>query len=43
MTARRHINHVHSGWPAPYTGVIAAVLFAIAVLVTFNLLLSLSH
>ncbi len=32
MTARRHyVRHVHTGWPAPYTGVIAAIAFAIAI------------
>jgi len=27
----RHVRHVHAGWPASYTGVIAAVLFGLAV------------
>jgi hypothetical protein len=33
MTAHRHrVRHVHSGWPASYTGVIAAIAFAIAII-----------
>jgi hypothetical protein len=31
MTTRRHLHHVHSGWPAPYAGVIAAVVFGVAI------------
>lgn len=27
----RHVRHVHSGWPAPYAGMIAAVLFGVVV------------
>jgi hypothetical protein len=30
-TRLRHVRHVHAGWPASYTGVIAAVLFGLAV------------
>jgi hypothetical protein len=28
MIARRRIHHAHAGWPAPITGVLAALLFA---------------
>lgn len=39
MTARRHpVHHVHSSWPAPITGLIAAFLFA-AVLIVYAVLL----
>jgi hypothetical protein len=32
MTTHRHyVRHVHRSWPAPYTGVIAALAFAIAI------------
>jgi hypothetical protein len=43
MNARRHIHHLHSGWPSPYVGVLAAVLFGIAVLGVFSMLLWLSR
>jgi hypothetical protein len=43
MTVRRHIHHVHSGWPAPYVGVLAAVLFGVAVLGVFSMLLWLTR
>ncbi|HEX8111935.1 MAG TPA: hypothetical protein VF516_29585 [Kofleriaceae bacterium] len=39
MTVRRHVHHVHSGWPSPYIGVIAAILFGAAVLGVFSMLL----
>lgn len=40
MTAHRHhIRHVHSSWPTPYAGVIAAALFALAVVGFFSLIL----
>ena len=35
---RRHIHHVHAGWPAPITGVIGAIVFA-AVLAAYAVLL----
>lgn len=43
MTMRRYIHHDHSGWPAPYVGVIAAVLFGILVMGVFSLLLWLTR
>ncbi len=43
MTVRRHIHHVHSSWPAPYTGVIAAVLFGVVVTGVFTMLLWLTR
>jgi hypothetical protein len=43
MTARHRVHHVHSGWPAPYTGVIAALLFAVAVMGVFSMLLWLTR
>jgi hypothetical protein len=38
MVARRHIHHAHAGWPAPITGVLAALLFA-SVLAAYAVLL----
>jgi hypothetical protein len=38
MTVRHHVHHVHSGWPSPYVGVIAAGLFALAVAGFFGLI-----
>src|SRR6185436_20387101 len=29
MTVRRHVHHVHTGWPSPYVGFVAAVLFGV--------------
>ena len=31
-TQPRHVRHVHAGWPAPYTGVIAAAVFGFVVI-----------
>jgi hypothetical protein len=44
MTAlRHHVRHVHSGWPSPYAGLIAPVLFGVAVLGVFSMLLWLAR
>src|SRR3954470_10222715 len=43
MIVRRHIHHVHSGWPSPYVGVLAVVLFGVAVLGVFSMLLWLAR
>jgi hypothetical protein len=43
MIVRRHIHHVHSGWPSPYVGVLAVVLFGVAVLGVFSMLLWLTR
>jgi hypothetical protein len=43
MTVRRYIHHDHSGWPSPYVGVIAAVLFGIVVMGVFSMLLWLTR
>ena len=40
MTVRHHhVRHIHAGWPAPYTGVIAAALFALAVIGFLSLII----
>jgi hypothetical protein len=39
----RHIHHVHSGWPSPYVGVLAVVLFGVAVAGVFSMLLWLAR
>ena len=33
MAAHRRLHHVHTSWPAPITGVIASLLFAIFLVV----------
>ena len=38
MTLRRHVHHVHSSWPSPYVGLIAAILFGAAVIGVFSML-----
>ena len=38
MTTRRHVHHVHAGWPAPITGVIVALVFA-SILAAYAVLL----
>jgi len=43
MTVRRHVHHVHSSWPSPYVGLIAAVLFGVAVMAVFSMLLWLTR
>jgi hypothetical protein len=43
MTVRHHVHHVHSSWPAPYTGVIAAILFGAAVIGVFSMLVWLTR
>jgi hypothetical protein len=43
MTVRRHVHHVHTGWPSPYVGFIAAVLFGVTVMGVFSLLLLLTR
>ena len=35
---RHHVHHIHSGWPSPYIGLIAVVLFGAAVLGVFSML-----
>jgi hypothetical protein len=40
---RHHVRHVHSGWPSPYVGLIAAVLFGVAVMGVFSMLLWLNR
>ncbi len=40
---RHHVRHVHSGWPSPYVGLIAAVLFGVAVMGVFSMLLWLTR
>jgi len=43
MTVRRHVHHVHTGWPSPYVGFVAAVLFGVAVTGVFSMLLLLTR
>lgn len=44
MTVRsHHVRHIHSGWPAPYAGVIAAILFGVVVMGVFSMLLWLTR
>lgn len=43
MTVRRHVHHVHTSWPSPYVGFVAAVLFGIAVMGVFGMLLWLTR
>jgi len=38
MVTRRHIHHVHSGWPAPMTGLIVSLVFA-AILAAYAVML----
>lgn len=40
---RHHVRHVHSSWPSPYVGLIAAVLFGVAVTGVFSMLLWLTR
>jgi hypothetical protein len=40
---RHHVHHVHSGWPSPYVGFVAAALFGVAVLGVFSMLLWLTR
>jgi hypothetical protein len=43
MTIRRHVHHVHSSWPSPYVGLIAAILFGAAVIGVFSMLVWLTR
>lgn len=43
MTVHRRIHHVHTGWPSPYVGLIAAALFGVAVIGVFSMLLWLTR
>lgn len=43
MTVRHHVHHVHTGWPSPYVGFVAAALFGIAVTGVFGMLLWLTR
>lgn len=40
---RHHVHHIHSGWPSPYVGVIAVVLFGAAVIGVFSMLVWLTR